>query len=176
MSWSAPSVYSPSIGTISPWSVESIGIALAATNTPTAPAAANWPSANLGIYVPFELPNAVTVTSGFYYSNATTGNIDIGVYNGAGTRLVSAGSTAGATGWVNVTLTSTLLQPGRYYMAFARSATASTFRVAAATPIDAAMGVKQQASALALPGTATFADAATGYIPVFGLSISSVAL
>lgn len=142
----------------------------------TAPAAANWPNANTAILIPFELPQAATVTAASYYSNSTTGNIDIGVYTFAGTRLVSSGSTAAATGWTNIDLTDTLLQPGRYYMAFVRSATASTFSVAPASPIDAAMGVKRQNSALPLPATATLIDAVNSYIPVVALSITTVTL
>lgn len=174
MSYSPAGNWNPSVGLITPWSAESIGVGLVTTATTSAVSTGTWPSANLAIYVPFEVSATVTVSAAAYYSNAATGNFDVGVYSSAGTRLVSKGSTAIATGFNVVSLTSTLLLPGRYYMGFVHSATQSFWRVVPAVPIGAALGVKQQTSALPLPSSATFSDLAQAFVPAFGLSIASV--
>lgn len=174
MSWTPPGIWNPSAGSITPFSLEALGIPLASLNVGFTVASGNWPSGSQAIYVPFDLSAAVTVTAGFYYSGLVADNVDLGVYTFAGARIVSSGSTASATGFAVVNLTDTLLQAGRYYMAFVRSSTAATFRVAPATPLPAALGVKQQAGALPLPSTATFSDATSAYLPAFGLSISTV--
>lgn len=176
MSWTPPGIFNPSVGVITPWSPESIGAALMSTGTTGAPAVAGWPSANRAIYIPFELASAVTVTAGIYYSNSATGNYDIGVYKADGTKVVTKGSTALATGWQVADVTDTLVQPGRYYMAFVLSSTQSFYSVAPAVAIGASMGAKQQSSALPLPSIATFADLASAYIPAFGLQLSTVNL
>lgn len=176
MSWSPPALWSPSVGTISPWSLESLGVQLNSVGSTGAPAGNAWPSNNLGIFVPFELSNAVTCPAMFYYSNAATGNYDIGLFTSAGAKIVTKGSTALASGWQNVSITSTLLQPGRYYMALALSSNQSIFAVNPAFPIGAALGVKQSVSAVPLPASATLVDLTQAYLPMFGLSISTVAL
>lgn len=134
-----------------------------------------WPSANLAIYIPFavEAPYHVRMV---WWANGTTtiaGNVDVGVYGDDGTLLLSAGSTAQATATVcqSVTLgTEVLLSPGAYYMAMSSSSGTATFMQANTTlRYVQTFGGAQQATALPLPATATFAAFAQARIPVFGI-------
>lgn len=139
-----------------------------------------WPAANRAYYLPFRLDEPWTVRRMFVFNGSTaSGNIDLGIYSQAGTRLVSSGSTAqaGTNGpqWVDVT--DTPLSAGVYYLALAASATTTTvFRTIQGTlSVWQAMGVREESSALPLPATATFtAPSGSVYIPLFGASERTV--
>lgn len=141
-------------------------------------ASAVWPAANRAIYVPFYLVERMTATKMFVSNGAAvSGNIDLGIYNAAGTRLVSSGSTAQsgtATAQV-VDITDTVLEPGTYYMALAiDNTTATTLRNGGAAILLKGMAFAQQASAFPLPATATLAAVASAYTPFFGVSFRTV--
>jgi hypothetical protein len=166
--------WEPSRNIIGTMSAESLGEELGSM---TAPTTAVWPSANLAIYVPFRVAASITVDRMWVYKGGTAaGNIDIGIYNDAGTRLVSLGSTADAGTTVIVTfdVANTTLSRGYYYLAFACSDGTATF-ARAAIGGNMPFGVKQEASALPLPATATMVDSmTTNYIPILGLTTGSV--
>lgn len=85
-------------------------------------ASAAWPSANLAILVPFRLPAPLLVQRLFLLNGATaSGNVDIGIYDVAGTRLLSTGSTAqsGTSAVQSVDVTDTPLAAGVFYLALA---------------------------------------------------------
>lgn len=143
-------------------------------------ATAAWPSANLAIFVPVRIGYPYTAVKMFWLNGSSVGtnNVDIGIYDSQGNRLVNSGSTltAGATGIQVVSITSTILEPGLYYMAMVMDGTTNTTLRAAtggvATPW-AAMGCYQMATAFALPATATFAQMAQLTLPIIGMSSSS---
>lgn len=169
--WPFARYHKPSISSLSPEAVP--GSSLSAV-----PASAAWPSANLAIYVPFMLAAPYLVQRLWWANGATVaGNVDCGVYTGDGTQLFHTGATAQAT--INVVQSvsngPTLLLPGAYYMALsASSGSATFFRLAPAAARLQAMGLAQQATAEPLPATFTLASMAQTYIPVFGITSSTV--
>lgn len=136
------------------------------------PASVVWPSANLAVYIPFSLPWSYTVRRVFVGNGATlNGNIDIGIYNSAGARQYSSGSTAqaGTSAIQYITLGSPLvLAAGTYFLAVASNSATATFQMAGTNmPTSGRLaGLLQQATAFPLPATATFAQwsQTTGYL------------
>lgn len=138
-------------------------------------AGAAWPAANRAIYIPFELDRPMLVTQMYTINGGTvSGNLDVGIYTADGTRLVNKGSTAqtGATAIQAFDITDTYLDRGAYFMALAMdNTTGQIFRLNPGGANDFLVwGGLQQASAFALPATATFAVNTTQYIPFFGLT------
>jgi hypothetical protein len=81
-----------------------------------------WPSANLAIFVPMPIASPFIATQMWVVNGATvSGNIDVGIYDIQGNRLVSIGSTAqaGTTSNQTFNITDTLLSPAVYYLAVA---------------------------------------------------------
>src|SRR5262245_50161860 len=117
-----------------------------------------WPLANLALYVPFQINETLTVYEARLGTGATArGHYDIGIYDLAGTRLVSSG-TQGRTAstWEVAPLTDTELTPGWYYAAMSAD---STNNYSGTSSYGAgfleALGVCEQTSAFTLPSTAT---------------------
>lgn len=174
--------YSPAIlgrpaeVTINSWSYQSLGTPLFATNS-TSPAAAAWLAAGLVIYVPFAVPEAVTVTKLFYGIGAAAGNVDMGIYDEAGVLIVSKGSTvaAGANVLHLLDVTDTALARGRYYCALVADTvtTLTIFRTAPVAGIAQSLGLLEQAG-VTLPlstgaSPATFAKFTRASVPLVGL-------
>lgn len=137
-----------------------------------------WPAANNAYFYPFLVSKQFTFATMFWMNAVTVaGNVDIGVYNSDGVRLVSKGSTAmsGASGIQVVTVTSTTLPVGRYYMAMASDSATATFATYVIGQVlkTKFTGMAQQATAFALPTTAALATMGNDYIPLFGLSTRS---
>lgn len=134
--------------------------------------------ANLAIYVPVLVPWAYPVKRVFWIngSTITSSNADFGIYTVDGTRIYSTGSTAlsGTSAAQYVTpSTSFVLSPGAYYFAYAcDNTTARTLGAAGTAGADALRltGCYQQASALPLPATATFASMANALYPFCGVT------
>lgn len=163
------------LATLHPWSPRSIGAhavtfdfqGLGQVDTGTA-----WPTANRAFFVPFELDGPLDVTKLWACIDSAAGNLDIGIYDWALTRLVSTGSTAmsGSSALQVITVTATRLGPGQYFMALGCSSTSAG--IAGGTPAAEDLrhcGVFQQDSAVALPATATPAAMASAFLPLFGL-------
>lgn len=139
----------------------------------TSAASAAWPAANRAIFYPFLL-HVPTVLTKLWCLNGNTvsGNLDIGIYDVAGTKLVSTGSTAqsGTSALQTVTITALPLAPGTYYMAMAMDNTTGTLYRITTPTVNLAIGLGwfQQATAFPLPATFTPASLATGYWAWFG--------
>lgn len=120
-----------------------------------------WPTANEAIFIPFSVQCIVTVRKMFIVNGATlSGNVDVGIYNRNGTRLVSIGSTAqaGVSVIQEFDITDTLLSPGLYYLACAiDNGTATLDMIGPSIVLAMGMGIAEMASAFPLPATATFA-------------------
>jgi hypothetical protein len=145
--------------------------------TQSAPAA--FPAANQALFFPLTITTPYLVTKCWWQNGATGGgNVDIGVYTLGGARLFALGSTAqGTTSSAASASIATpyLLVPGTYYMAFAcNSGTATFLRYAPGVQFCKAMGYCEQATAFALPATATFATSTSNYRPTFGIGNASV--
>lgn len=165
---------------VSTGSVNSLGAEIGSLTIASNTAAAAWPSANLAIFVPVRIGYPFTAVKMFWLNGATVGtnSVDVGIYDSQGNQLVHSGSTAtsGATGIQTVSITSTTLEMGLYYMAMAVNGTTDTSLRGGtggiATPW-ALMGAYQMATAFALPSTATFAQMAQTTMPIIGMSSSS---
>lgn len=139
-----------------------------------------YPSANLATYVPFSISRTIIVTE-LWTANGTAvaGNIDIGIYSVDGTKLVSTGSTTmtGTSVLQGISISALTLGPGQYYLALACSSTSAHFlslESSSAAYKIRALGVYQQATALPLPASATFATNTTAInLPIFGLFTSA---
>lgn len=163
---------------IHPQAQESVGANLHGISQVSASSQA-YPLANLALYVPFAVASPVNVQSTIWMNGVTAGgNIDIGIYDESGTRIVSLGSTARGTASsviTTTTLTDTVLGPGRYYMAMAHDGTSNIFAWIPAAGLCEAFGVLEQQTAFPLPSTATFAVTTRAYIPFVGLLCQTIA-
>ena len=168
-----PMLSRPGEITITPWSQQSIGVELA--GAAIVASSQNFVTANLAVFIPFGVPEPVTVRS-LWWSNgaAVAGNLDAGVYDTAGTRLVSTGT----TGQLNtsvvqvVDVTDTTLARGVYYLALASDTSGATQKVLSAVPAAGIMqsfGLLQMAAAFVLPASATFAIYTSAFVPMVGL-------
>lgn len=165
------------IGTTSPLSV---GIQVAA-QTMGAPASATYPTANLAILIPFNLPRDATIVKLWANNGATlSGNIDVGIYDDAFAKIVSIGSTVQA-GTANqlqeFDITDTTMIAGRYYLVVALDNTTATlmrFTPTVASSQLRQMGCAQMAAAFPLPATITPAIITNFYLPLIGLSLRTL--
>jgi len=161
----------PTISVQSPWACGANTLGLP-TN---ALGGAAWPTNNLGIFVPFNLPCPFVVRAAFCHNSTTaSGNLDIGVFSQDGALLVSKGSTAmsGTSTLQILTLTETLLQPGAYYMAMSSSTTVAIFNrwAYSATSGQRHLGILQASSQLPLATNPTLATPSNDYVPHFGIA------
>lgn len=152
---------------ISSASTQSLGHALSAMGVIAGTIA--WPTANKAIFVPVTIYDAVTIVKMYVINgNPVSGNIDVGIYDVGGARLVSAGSTAQAGTDVvqEFNITDTTLNPGLYYLACALdNGTGRVSRWNPSAALGRALGVAEQTTAFALPSSATFAALSSSYIP-----------
>jgi len=166
-----PAIIRPTSVCINPFSVESLENTWRISTNGGASAA--WFSANAAVFFPFYVSEPWTARKMFVVNGATaSGNLDLGIYDAAGNRLVSSGSTAqsGTSDLQLVDITDTVLQPRTlYYAALAMDGTTGTTLRFGATVNGKAMGLHQMASAFALPATATFATTTT-MVPFFGIT------
>jgi hypothetical protein len=135
--------------------------------------------ANRASYYPIYLPFGCTATRLWWINGATaSGNVDIGIYDREGNRLVATGSTAqGSTNSIQlVDITDQPLSPGWYYLAIAfGSATATAYGTANIGANAAhALGIAQEASAFPLPSTATFGAPTTTRIFQIGMTTGRI--
>ncbi len=147
------------------------------------PTSAAWGTANLARFIPFLVSRPVTVTNIHVYNFATiAGNVDVGLYDMSGNRLVSGGGAAhsGADAIQTFNITDTLLSPGRYYAAMASDSATATFgaflSVDIGMPLGAAgaamIGIKSMATAYVLPATATLAALTVDNFPFIVLGLA----
>lgn len=153
---------------IAPNSPESLGVACLHDSNP---AVAVFPSANRAIFIPFNVyHHPITIKQICVFNGATvSGNIDVGVYDLGGAKIVSIGSTAqaGASAYQAFNITDTVLYKGQYYLACAMDNTTGTlYRWGHNVAELRSFGLQQMASAFPLPATATFAVVASAYMPL----------
>jgi hypothetical protein len=138
-----------------------------------------WGTANLGIFVPFELPMAYPVGNLFWMNGGvSSGNIDVGIYTDELTRVCSTGTVAQGTIAVMQFAPPTadvVLTPGNYYIGCALSSTTGTIfcQTTGTAGHGREMGVFQMASAFNLPVTATITANAQARIPALGFTFKT---
>ena len=141
---------------------------------PMSLASAVYPGANRVVYTPFRIGRPTLIRKLFWMNGtAVAGNVDCGIYDAAGTLLVSTGSTAqsGTSALQTVDVTDYLVGPGLFYEAIQLSdaTTATLFRSLLAAELCRVIGMAQEATAgLPLPATASFASVASAYAPHLG--------
>jgi hypothetical protein len=149
---------------INPWSDQSIGAALQTTGQGSA-GLQNYIAANVGVFVPFVIYEAVTFTKlGVMNADAVAGNIDLGLFQEDGTLIVAAGTTAqsGVSAQQTVDITDTSLARGRYYLGITGDTGGVTQKVYGVVPVAGiaqALGLLEDSSCA--PPFSTSANPAT---------------
>lgn len=145
------------------------------------PAAVAWGTALYAIYIPITIPVPFTVYKMAVLNGATVaGNVDVGIYDRWGNRLVSMGSTAmaGVSTVQSFDVADTVLTPANYFFAFVSDSTTATFScVTLAAQGQRASGVQVQTlGAMPLPATATFATPTNTIVPWVSASIAGTVI
>lgn len=117
---------------ITPWSHESLGVHAVIQQGASFDGASSqaWPVANVAYFYPFTLFDFAIVYQFLFWVGATAGGlIDVGIYDRAGNRILSAGST-GMSATINtvqeLNVTDTRIPPGEYWLAGACNSTGVT--------------------------------------------------
>lgn len=136
---------------------------------------AAWGLANRAIFVPLHLSGPYTIRRMFFGVGTTggTNNADIGLYDLAGNKLVSSGSTlVGTASTIQyLDVTDTTVGPGSYYLALVMNGTTATFqRQGYTNEMGKYTGALVMTSAFALPATATYAALAGVNVPIIGIT------
>jgi hypothetical protein len=140
---------------------------------------ATWPTASLAMFYPTLIEVPVLATQIIVENGSpVSGNVDVGIYNEFGTRLVSIGGAVqtGANALQVFNITDTFLAPGIYYRAIVfDNITAQIIRSSPPVELLRGAGVMQMATAYTLPTTATFAPCTTSCVPAMSLHTVAVA-
>jgi hypothetical protein len=142
----------------------------------TAAAVTAWGTINQARYVPFWIPEPITVVKLLACNGSTTaGNTDIGLYDSAGNEIVgiAAAAQSGSSGvWQAFDIADTPILPGLYFIGLLNTTTTGTYIAWADKEAGRAAGVYSQAvGAGTLPSpTATFAALDAAVIPVVGMA------
>jgi hypothetical protein len=135
-----------------------------------------WPTANKAFYFPIEIQHPIVFDRFVYIgTGGGSGNVDIGIYNGNTlAKIISTGATAyvASEGIQKITVASTSLNPGQYFLGMSVSTNTATFhRTTAGATANPHWG-RSETSAHPLPATATLAAAGADYQPSFGIVTS----
>jgi len=174
-----PVISLPTLGTIHIFSLESIGIGLM---TAANGKIISIPDSTAGIlvtrYVPFYLSQSILVAKMFVYNGTVVdGNIDLGIYDKSGKKLMSTGSVAqsGTEVLQVLDITGPRIGPGNFYIALGNSSGNAKFhQVSVGSEQNLwIIGVLDEQT-FPLPNQATFTPMGLCYVPFFGLSIRTV--
>jgi hypothetical protein len=134
-------------------------------------------SANRAVYMPMIIPWEYPVKRVWWCNGSVIGNnVDFGIYSPSGARLYSTGSTAQVGTSVPQYVTPSVpfvLPAGMYYFAYAcdtSNANRAFGNVVTTAANGAVGGLLSQASAFALPATATFATYGTPGLELCGIT------
>lgn len=147
-----------------------------ALNSPTQSGV--WDAVNRAIYTPVIVSVPVTVFQmALTVVTSAAGNVDVGIYDYLGNRLVSAGVTAIAASGVQAwDVTDTYLTPSVYYLAgWCSTVTTASFQMFnGAQTATRVAGVQNEGSlASGLPATAAFSAATTNKVPLIVASLNA---
>jgi hypothetical protein len=160
------------VNPMSPFHNDSIGYGLASIGPGNG--SATWVTASSARLFPFRIHSSTTYVKAIWLNGTTTsGNVDAGLYDVEGNRLVSTGSTAQGTVsvWQEADITDTTLRPGLYYMAIVMdNTTGHMIRWNPTHQYLTMLGCQAMASAFPLPTTLTFAAYGAAYIPTFAFT------
>ena len=163
--------------TVMTYSLEAVGPGMRGMNATSymVTASVAYPAANLALFIPFTLTKSIVMVKLFAVNgNPCAGNIDVGIYDVAGRRIISSGSVAHAL--INnvqvFDIADTRIGPGNFYLAVAKDDAVGCLRAGTtfANIAPALLGMAQMAAAFPLPAQAVFAQITGNYVPVIGLS------
>lgn len=144
-----------------------------------APVGNAWPLTNLGLFIPFQTNQRAIAYSVFWATGTGAGgNADVGIYDTAGNRLASTGTTArgAASSWISTDWTDYTIEPGRYYLGMSTDGVLNYISWAGVTSgLLEASGVCEATSAFVLPNPVTLVRTTRAFIPMVGLNLKSVA-
>lgn len=179
-----PNIALPSLPTVTPFHPESLGGSnrafLAITGGVTAATTSTTAGSQIAQFFPWAVEMPTKIVKGFVMNGASVnGNVDVGVYDWAFNKIVSIGATlqAGANAIQELDITDTVINPGRYWIAFLCTGTGTVFaRSAADENIMPLIPILELTGQTALPATAAAvkSTAATPIIPLFGFSTDTV--
>ncbi len=172
--FSNPTIATPNLGRILTVGYNGNSFAAQWAGRPsTGPTFPGWEVANKAVFVPIHIFQAVTFSTLFFVNNgSTSGNRDLGIYALDGTKIVTSGSLAdsGTNTLQKVSVTTTALSPGTYYIAMARVNTTGGCGVQpVGNSLMTMIGVKEQASAFPLPSPATPVATSLINYPILGI-------
>ena len=137
----------------------------------------SWPLADRIIYCRLFIPEDFTVLRVWWTNAGTvTGNVNVGLYTIAGTKLWELGSTA-ASGTNQIQYADMADQAhsaGEYFLAIQKSTTGSLYaKTTVGLNVVGMNGAlrTEDAASFALPATATFAMPASAWTPLCGLDL-----
>jgi len=163
---------------LNPWSVTADTQGLVLWQGGGGAAAVAWPLANLAMGWTFQINERQILYEAFYGSGTIAGgNLDIGIYDMAGTRLASTGTQVRATSaHTNINWTDLTLEPGQYVAAMSADSTANYAGWIPLAGLCEATGVWEAATSFVLPATITWVRTTRAFIPYFGFNSNSVSL
>jgi hypothetical protein len=135
-----------------------------------------WPAVNRAILVPVEVQDICTAYQFAFEVTTQSGNCDVGIYDEAGNRKTSMGSTAVAAAGVQVIdIPNVILTPGVYFLAMVCDNVTAAFRASTTLTALQIQTLGQQMSNLGsvtLPDPITFANPANTFTP--GIYVSTM--
>lgn len=170
MDWPRPRFVSPAI--MHPHHPDSLGGAITAAVL-NAVTASVWGAANKAYYYPFTLYDWATVYQFLLFvGSSSAGNVDIGIFDSQGNKVISTGSTAmsaTANTIQEINVTDTVLAPGEYFIGVSRDTTSGNV-MATGVADELALSqfaVYEEASAFPLPTTATMVKCTDNTVNIF---------
>ena len=111
---------------------------------------------NDAFYMPIDVMGDMTITKISLYIQTSSGNIDVGLYNSSGTKLVSSGSTSSpGTGVRTITVASTDISAGQHYLAIAADNTTFKWGQTTGAATMATRMMQRETSDFPLPSSFT---------------------
>lgn len=145
---------------------------------PSAFAGGTWPTANLAILIPFSLPTAGTIQHmAWLNGGAVSGNVDAGIYNEDGTKVVTTGSVAQAgISLIQIaSVSGTALVAGSYFLVLCvDNTTAQMQRTSLGNGFLQSCGVQQASAAVPMGATLTLANPANAFCPWVAAGFTAV--
>jgi hypothetical protein len=135
-----------------------------------------WPTANKAFFIPFTI-GATRRYRNIFWMNGTAvkGNVDTGIYDATGAKLVSTGSiaAAGISSIQSVSIDITL-SAGRYWLAMAEDTATSTGFISTTSillPFAKTIGMRVLTTAMPLPASASsWVSVDTAFLPFIAIT------
>ncbi len=170
---------------VSNWGAQSLAAeAGLAQNLPPATGAV-WPAANRALFTAIYIEHQCVAKRLAVVVTTQAGNLDLGIYDETGARIVAKGTTATAAAGTQILditsgvtgTASPTLSPGTYFLGMGCSSGTAAFKSSTLTSAEMCRICGLQQASLAsevLTATPTFANPASAYWPVIALGTAAV--